>query len=94
MPDPAGRMRVIDALQATIISADRAVPFYDLLDLPLEYVRYRRIRQLVFNGLSGRILDAGIGTGRNAGFYPHGVSIVGIDISPLSIHVGAGRAQI
>jgi hypothetical protein len=38
---------------------------YDLLDLPFEYGRYRKIRPLLFRGLSGRILEAGIGTGRN-----------------------------
>jgi len=63
----------------------RIAAFYDLLELPFEYGRYRRIRKLVFNGLSGRILDAGIGTGRNAEFYPRGASIVGIDISPAML---------
>ena len=36
---------------------------YDLLDLPFEYGRYRKIRPQIFRGLSGRILDAGVGTG-------------------------------
>jgi len=31
----------------------RIAAFYDLLELPFEYGRYRRIRKLVFNGLSG-----------------------------------------
>jgi hypothetical protein len=38
---------------------------YDLLDLPFEYGRYRKIRPMLFRGLSGRILEAGVGTGRN-----------------------------
>ena len=41
---------------------------YDLLDLPFEYGRYRTIRPQMFAGLSGRILDAGVGTGRNFPF--------------------------
>ena len=56
----------------------RIAPFYDLLDLPFEYGRYRRIRALLFEGLSGRLLDAGVGTGRNFPFYPPGASVVGI----------------
>jgi hypothetical protein len=48
----------------------RIAPLYDLLDLPFEFWRYRRIRPLLFEGLSGRILDAGVGTGRNFPFYP------------------------
>src|SRR5207244_6839803 len=55
---------------------------YDLLDLPFEYGRYRKIRPQIFRGLSGRILDAGVGTGRNFPFYPLGSQVVGIDLSP------------
>jgi ubiquinone/menaquinone biosynthesis C-methylase UbiE len=63
----------------------RIAPFYDLLELPFEYGRYRRLRRLVFDGLSGRILDAGVGTGRNVEFYPRGAEVVGIDISPAML---------
>jgi ubiquinone/menaquinone biosynthesis C-methylase UbiE len=63
----------------------RIAPLYDLLDLPFEYHRYRRIRPLLFRELSGRILDAGIGTGRNFPFYPAGSSVVGIDLSPAML---------
>jgi ubiquinone/menaquinone biosynthesis C-methylase UbiE len=60
---------------------ERIAPLYDLLDLPFEYSRYRKIRPLLFQGLKGRVLDAGIGTGRNIQFYPPGAQVVGIDIS-------------
>jgi hypothetical protein len=46
----------------------RIARVYDLLDLPFEYGRYRKIRPLLFRGLSGRILEAGVGTGRNIPF--------------------------
>ncbi len=59
----------------------RIAPFYDLLDFPFEFHRYRSLRPLLFEGLSGRLLDAGVGTGRNLPFYPAGSSVVGIDIS-------------
>ncbi len=60
---------------------DSVARYYDLLDLPFEYGRYRPLRRELFRGLSGRILDAGVGTGRNLAFYPEGAEIVGIDIS-------------
>jgi ubiquinone/menaquinone biosynthesis C-methylase UbiE len=63
----------------------RIAPFYDLLDLPFEGRRYRPLRPLLFHGLSGRILDAGVGTGRNFPFYPPGATVVGIDISPAML---------
>jgi ubiquinone/menaquinone biosynthesis C-methylase UbiE len=58
---------------------------YDLLDLPFEYGRYRKIRPQLFEGFSGRILDAGVGTGRNFPFYPRGSQVVGIDLSPAML---------
>src|SRR2546423_350187 len=67
----------------------RIAPLYDLLDLPFERGRYRHIRPLLFDGLSGRILDAGVGTGRNFPFYPAGASVLGIDLSPAML----GRAE-
>lgn len=54
---------------------------YDLLDLPFEYGRYRPIRRTIFQGVSGTVLDAGVGTGRNMPFYPPGAKTVGIDLS-------------
>jgi ubiquinone/menaquinone biosynthesis C-methylase UbiE len=58
---------------------------YDFLDLPFEYARYRKIRPQLFHGLSGRILDAGVGTGRNFPYYPAGSDVIGIDLSPAML---------
>jgi ubiquinone/menaquinone biosynthesis C-methylase UbiE len=58
---------------------------YDVLDLPFEYARYRKIRPQMFRGLSGRILDAGVGTGRNFPFYPANSEVIGIDLSPAML---------
>lgn len=55
---------------------------YDLLDLPFEYRRYRPIRRTIFESVHGRVLDAGVGTGRNMPFYPRDGEVVGIDLSP------------
>jgi ubiquinone/menaquinone biosynthesis C-methylase UbiE len=59
----------------------RIAPFYDLLDAPFEHTRYRPLRPLLFRGLSGRLLDAGVGTGRNFPYYPPRARVVGIDVS-------------
>ncbi len=59
--------------------------FYDLLDLPFEYSRYRPLRIELFAGLNGTILDAGVGTGRNMPYYPKGSKVVGIDLSPAML---------
>lgn len=74
---------------STLDRYQRIAWVYDLLDLPFEYGRYRKIRPQMFAGLSGRILDAGVGTGRNFPFYPPSSQVVGIDLSPAML----ARAQ-
>jgi ubiquinone/menaquinone biosynthesis C-methylase UbiE len=64
---------------------ERIAPFYDLLDLPFERGRYRALRPLMFQSLGGRLLDAGIGTGRNCAFYPPDAVVSGIDTSPAML---------
>lgn len=63
----------------------RIAMWYDLLDLPFEYGRYRHIRPRLFQGLFGRILDAGVGTGRNIPFYPPDARVLGFDLSPAML---------
>lgn len=63
----------------------RIAGFYDLLELPFEYGRYRPLRRELFRGLRGTVLDAGVGTGRNVPFYPPGAFVVAIDLSPTML---------
>jgi len=63
----------------------RIARFYDLLDWPFERYRYRALRPLLFCGLAGRLLEAGIGTGRNCPFYPPDAIVFGIDASPAML---------
>jgi ubiquinone/menaquinone biosynthesis C-methylase UbiE len=69
----------------------RIARLYDLLDLPFERGRYRPLRPHLFEGIGGRILDAGVGTGRNIPFYPPGSTVIGIDQSPAMLKRAARR---
>ena len=72
----------------------RVAPFYDILDLSFEQRRYQALRPLLFEGASGAVLDAGVGTGRNMAFYPPGSHAVGIDLSwPMLRRAARRRAQ-
>ena len=71
----------------------RIARFYDLLDLPFERGRYRKIRPLLFRDLTGRVLDAGIGTGRNIPYYPTGADVTGIDLSAAMLLRAKRRRQ-
>lgn len=81
------------ATLSTLDRYQRIASLYDVLDLPFEYGRYRHIRPQLFEGLSGQILDAGVGTGRNIPFYPPGASVVGIDLSPAMLVRAKRRAE-
>jgi len=63
----------------------RVARLYDLLDLPFEYRRYRPLRRALWQGAKGRLLDAGVGTGRNIDFYPQDSEVIGIDLSPAML---------
>jgi len=83
----------MDRVTSTFDRYQRIAPVYDLLDFPFEYGRYRKIRPLLFAGLSGLILDAGVRTGRNFPFYPRESKIVGIDLSPAMLARATRRRQ-
>ena len=74
---------------------DRIAPLYDLLDLPFEWGRYRAIRSEVFKEVTGasRLLDCGIGTGRNLPYYPGGSEVTGIDLSTGMLARARRRAR-
>lgn len=69
----------------------RIAPFYDLLDLPFERRRYRALRPLLFQGLGGRLLDAGVGTGRNCAYYPPDAAVSAIDSSEAMLERARAR---
>lgn len=59
----------------------RIARFYDFLDAPFERKRYSPLRPLLFENLTGDLLDAGVGTGRNCAYYPPQAVVSGIDTS-------------
>jgi len=54
--------------------------FYDFLDYPWERI-YRKWRPMLIGDLRGKILEAGVGTGRNLEFYHEDVELLGIELS-------------
>ena len=65
---------------------------YDVLDYPWER-RYRRWRPGLLAELEGRVLKAGVGTGRNLEYYPPGVQLTGLDLSPEMLTRARRRAR-
>ena len=62
---------------------DRLAFAYDILEAPLERLRFAGWRQRLKNRITGlTALEVGVGTGKNFPYYPSGVQVVGIDLSP------------
>ncbi|MDY9927981.1 class I SAM-dependent methyltransferase [Methanosarcina sp.] len=60
---------------------DRISAIYDLLELPVEVFLYGGWREEALSKLKGRVLEVGVGTGRNLKYYPSGALVTGIDNS-------------
>jgi len=54
--------------------------FYDFLDYPWERM-YRKWRPALVGDLRGKVLEAGVGTGKNLEFYHEDVELTGIELS-------------
>lgn len=66
--------------------------FYDLLDYPWERI-YRKWRPQLLGNLRGKVLEAGVGTGRNFQHYHGSVELTGVDLSEIMLKKAARRAR-
>jgi ubiquinone/menaquinone biosynthesis C-methylase UbiE len=61
---------------------NRIAPLYDLMEGLVERSRYSKWRQLLWSRVEGsRILEIGVGTGKNFPYYPADAEITAIDFS-------------
>lgn len=61
---------------------DRIARLYDVLESPMEGLSFARLRKDLLSRVRGRILEVGVGTGKNLSCYPSGADLTGIDVSP------------
>jgi ubiquinone/menaquinone biosynthesis C-methylase UbiE len=62
---------------------DRLAPWFDGLEGFLEGLIFRRLRKKLWTMADGEhILEVGVGTGKNFGFYPEFARMTAIDFSP------------
>jgi len=64
--------------------------FYDLLDYPWERI-YRKWRPVLVGDLRGKVLEAGVGTGRNLKFYHTDIDLVGIELNKQILRIAKKR---
>ena len=66
---------------------------YDLLETPMERMFFSKLRREMLEGVKGKVLDVGVGTGKNLPYYPEGIKLTGIDISPKMLEKARKRAN-
>jgi ubiquinone/menaquinone biosynthesis C-methylase UbiE len=73
---------------------DRQAALYDLREVPVELLIGRWRRRLWSKIPAGsRVLEIGVGTGKNMRWYPPGVSVVAVDFSPRMLSRAVRRVR-
>jgi len=72
---------------------NRIAPIYEFIDLPLEIPYFREWRKEALSGLRGKVLEVGVGTGRNLKHYPLNCSVTGIDNSKRMLEKAREKAK-
>jgi ubiquinone/menaquinone biosynthesis C-methylase UbiE len=71
----------------------RLSPFYDLLETLPEQV-YQPWRERLWSMVAGKkVLEVGVGTGKNMPYYPEGADIAGIDLTSGMLERAQQRAE-
>lgn len=66
--------------------------FYDILDYPWERI-YKKWRPALLGDLRGKVLEAGVGTGRNFKHYHESIELTGVDLSDVMLRKAARKAR-
>lgn len=78
--------------QKTTERYDRIARIYDIMEYPVEVMFFARLRKELCASVSGKVLEVGIGTGKNLPYYPSGIDLTGIDISSEMLRKAELRA--
>jgi len=74
---------------------DRIAPIYDLIDAGCEWLAFKRWRERVWQAVDSKaqkILEVGVGTGKNMPYYPKKAQVTAIDLSDKMLMRARKRA--
>lgn len=72
---------------------DRMAWLYDVYDAPMEWMGTSKRRHRLVSAASGRVLEVGIGTGKNLAHYSPEVDLTGLDVSTEMLSRARRRAD-
>ena len=71
---------------------NRIAPIYDVMEALVERLAFRRWRRQLWSCVEGeRVLEVGIGTGKNVPYHPAGAKVTAIDVSERMLARARGR---
>ena len=87
-------MRIATNKNLTRKRYNRIAFFYNLMDAPLERLRFASWRPMIRDRIKGRkALEVGVGTGKNLDYYPDDIEITAVDLSPRMLKRAQKRAR-
>ena len=92
-PRPPGRLVDARATELEQRRYDRIAPIYDALEWMMEWRARRWRRELWSRVGAGRIVELGVGTGKNLRYYPPDRDIVAMDLSEKMLSRARKRAD-
>jgi ubiquinone/menaquinone biosynthesis C-methylase UbiE len=72
---------------------DKQAPRYDRSAALWEKILFGDGRRWVCSRIHGEVLEVAVGTGLNLAFYPDGVRLSGVDLSPAMLGIARQRAR-
>jgi len=73
---------------------DRQAGLFDFWEAPIEALGFRRLRKRLWAEVHGaRILEVGVGTGKNLPYHPEGSRSVAVDLSPGMLRHAVRKAD-
>lgn len=84
-----GKVRMDKETLLTRERYNRTSKFYDIMDRMIK----SEIRKKILSQASGKVLEVGVGTGKNLEFYPPNCELTGIDLSPGMLEKAKEKAQ-
>lgn len=72
---------------------DRVSKVYDIFEQPMEAMSLKKWRIEATKDLKGRVLEVGVGTGKNIPYYPNNIDITAIDFSDKMLAKAREKAK-
>ena len=69
----------------------RVAKLYDLFEWPIETLLFKKLRKEAVSYVYGKVLEVGVGTGKNLPYYAKNIDLTAIDFSPGMLEIARNK---